>query len=234
MSVRTKLTLAFLAIAAIPLLLVSALTYINFKDSLESARISSLRDIAAFKADKIETYFAQLKGNIETAQSFYNIKTNLPVLTRLTGEPNNPDFLAAKKMLDEQLWRMQSVLGLADIMLLNPKGKTVYASSPHDYSIDFLNRLPNSEQMAFEEGKNSIYFSDIFVYQAAGNRYEMLVTAPVFDFNNAFIGVIAFEVDMAPLYKLVQDATGLGATGETLLGKKTGNEIVYHYCPVIS
>ncbi|HEY5138044.1 MAG TPA: hypothetical protein VIJ25_01815, partial [Methylococcales bacterium] len=68
MSIRTKLTLAFLAIAAVPLLLVSALTYNNYKNSLKTARISSLQDIAAFKADKIETYFADLKGNIETAQ----------------------------------------------------------------------------------------------------------------------------------------------------------------------
>ncbi|HEY5138355.1 MAG TPA: HAMP domain-containing protein, partial [Methylococcales bacterium] len=114
-----------------------------------------------------------------------------------------------------------------DIMLLNPEGKIVYSSSFHDYSIDFLNRLPNSEQTAFEKEKNSIYFSDIFVYRAAGNRFEMLVTAPVFDFNNVFVGIIAFEVDMASLYKLVQNSTGLGTTGETLLGKKTGNQVIY-------
>lgn len=227
MSVRTKLTLAFLAIASIPLLLVSALTYNNFKNSLESTRISSLRDIAAFKADKIETYFADLRGYIETTQDFYNIQKNLPILTRLAGEPNNPDFIAAKKMLDGQLPRMQSVLKLADIMLLNPEGKIVYASSSQYHSTDLLNRLPDPAQRAFEEGKNKIYFSDIFLYQAEDNRFEMLITAPAFDFNNVFIGVIAFEVDMAPIYKLVQDATGLGDTGETLLGKKKDHQVVY-------
>jgi signal transduction histidine kinase len=55
----------------------------------------------------------------------------------------------------------------------------------------------------------------------------MLVTAPALDSNGAFIGVIAFEVDMAPVYELVQDTTGLGDTGEVLLGKKKGNEVIY-------
>jgi HAMP domain-containing protein len=227
MSVRAKLTLAFLAITAIPLLLVSALTYINFKHSLESARISSLQDITAFKADRIETYFAQLKGNIEITQSLYNIKYNLPVLTRLAGDPNNPEFLAAHKTLDGQLQRIQTVLGLADVMLLNPDGKIVYITSPQDSAIEFLHRLPDPEQTAFEKGKNGIYFSDIFVYQAAGNRYEMLITAPVVDFNHVLIGVIAFEVEMAGIYKIIQDNTGLGKTGESVIGKKIGNEVLY-------
>ena len=85
----------------------------------------------------------------------------------------------------------------------------------------------DAEQKAFAEGKSRIYFSDIYFDKAEDNRFEMLVTAPAFDFNGAFIGVIAFEVDMTPVYKLIQDTTGLGNTGETLVGKKIGNQVVF-------
>lgn len=142
MSIRLKLTMMFLAIAVIPLLLVSALTFTNYRNSLETSRLSQLQNLAAFKADKIETYFAGLKANIETAQGFYNIKKNLPVLTRLAQERANPEFLAAKKMLDRQLRWMQSVLDLTDIMLVNPEGKVVYASNPEHYLKNFLNPPP--------------------------------------------------------------------------------------------
>jgi len=217
----------FLAIAAIPLHFVSALTFTHYKNSLEAARLSNLQDIAAFKADKIETYFSGLKNNIEVAQGYYNIKKNLPVLTRLADNPNDPKFLAADKMLDEQLHQMQLVLGLSDIMLVNSEGKIVYASNVEHHSKDFLNPLPDPQQKAFAEGKNRVYLSDVFFSKAKGNRPAMLVTAPAFDFDGAFIGVIAFEVDMNLVDKLIQDVTGLGDTGEVLVGMKKGNDAVY-------
>jgi PAS domain S-box-containing protein len=209
------------------LLFVSALTYTNYKNSLETNRLSNLQDIAAFKADKIETYFAGLETNIKVAQEFYSIKENLPILSRFASEPDNPVFLASKKILDEQLRPKQAILKLADIMLTNPQGKVVYSSNPEHRSKDFLKSLPAPQQKAIEEGRKRVYFSDVFLNKAEGNRFGMLVTAPAFDSNGVFIGVIALEVDMAPVYKLVQDTTGLGDTGETLVGKKTGDQVVF-------
>jgi hypothetical protein len=55
----------------------------------------------------------------------------------------------------------------------------------------------------------------------------MLITAPASDFDGAFLEVIVFEIDMASIYKLIQDITGLGATGEVLIGKKIGNKVIY-------
>lgn len=227
MSIRLKLTILFLAFVLIPSLFISVLTFTKYRKSLETLRLSELQDIAAFKADRIETYFASLKANIEVAQGYYNIKKNLVVLTRLAADPNNPKFLAAKKMLDEQLQRMQSVLDLSDIMLVNPIGKIVYSSNPNHIPKDFLNPLPDPQQKAFAEAKHRVYFSDIFLDRAQDNRPAMLITAPASDFDGTFIGIIAFEIDMASIYKLIQDVTGLGATGEILVGKKIGNEAIY-------
>jgi signal transduction histidine kinase len=226
-SIRLRLTFIFIAIAFIPVLFVSALTFTNYKNSLEAARIENLQGIAAYKADKIETYFAGLKADIELAQGYYNIKKNLPVLYRLENDPKNLQFLAAKKILDDQLQRMQSVLGLSAIMLVDPKGRIVYSSNSERNTRDFLNPLPDPQQKAFEKGRKGVYFSDVFSSKADGNRFRMLVTAPAFDFNNFFTGVIAFEVEMSPIYKLIQETEGLGKTGETLIGKKTGNEILF-------
>ena len=217
----------FLTFALIPLLIVSPLTFTRFKNSLETTHLLNLQDIAAFKANKIETYFAGLKTNIVLAQDYYNIKINLPILTRLAGNQNDPKLIAANDMLDEQLQQMQSVLGLSEIMLVNPEGKIVYASNLAHPPIDFLNPLPEPQRKAFAEGKNRVYLSDVFLNEANGNKATMFVTAPAFDFDGAFIGVIAFEVDMNFIYKLIQDVTGLGDTGEVLVGKKKGNVVVY-------
>jgi PAS domain S-box-containing protein len=226
MPIRLKLTIIFLAIASIPLLLVSALTFTSYKNSLEANRFSQLQDLTIFRADRIDAYFAGLKAHIELSQGFYNIKKNLPVLTRLADDPGSREFIDAKKMLDAQLQQMQSVSDLSDIMLVNPQGRVVYSIRPGHFLKDMSNGV-DAEQKAFAEGKDRVCYSDVYFDAAEDNRFEMLLTAPATDFNGAFIGVIAFEVDMTPAYKLIQDTTGLGNTGEVLIGKKAGNRVEY-------
>lgn len=158
MSIRLKLTIMFLVFVLIPSLFISVLTFTKYKKSLETIRLSELQDITAFKADRIEAYFAALKANIEVAQGYYNIKKNLLVLTRLGNDPNNPKFLAAKKMLDDQLQRMQSVLDLSDIMLVNSIGEIVYSSNPKHIPKDFLNPLPDHNRRLLQKGKIEFIF----------------------------------------------------------------------------
>ena len=226
MSIRLKLTIIFLAIASIPLILVSALTYTNFKSSLEANRLAQLRDLSVFRADRLEAYFAGLKADVEIAQGFYNIQKNLPVMTRLAGHLGNPEFVTAKKMLDRQLRHMRSVSTMTDIMLVNPEGNVVYSIEPRHYRKD-LSRGIDAERKAFTQGKTRVCFSDIYFDKAEDNRFEMLVAAPAADLSGAFAGVIVFEVDMTPVYKLIQDVTGLGTTGEVLVGRKTGNQVEF-------
>ena len=226
MSIRLKLTITFLVFVLVPSLFVSVLTFTNYKNSLEAEHLSNVQNIAAFKADKIETYFAGLKANMEVAQGLHNVKTNFPDLV-LYAHSSFLELTPAKKMLDQQLPHMQSVLALSDIMLVTPMGEVVYSSSPEHGLKDFLHPLPDPEQKAFEGGKTGIYFSEVYFDKIRGGVPAMLVTAPAVDLDGNFIGVIAFEVDMRSIYNLIQDVTGLGDTGETLVGKKIGNEVLF-------
>jgi PAS domain S-box-containing protein len=227
MSLKLKLNILFLAVALIPLLFVSALTFHNYKKSLETTCLSNLRNIAAFKADKIEAYFDGLKDNIAMAQGFYNIKKNLPTLNRFSGDPNHPEFILARKMLDDQLQHIQSILQLYDIMLVNPEGRVVYSSNPGHFPAEFSNPLADPEQKAFEKGKESIYLSDIFLNQNDTNRPTLLATAPAVDLEDIFAGVIVFEIDTSSVNRILLDVTGLGKTGEVLVGRKNENQVFF-------
>ena len=228
MSIKLKLTILFLAVALIPTLLIVAISFQNYRNSIENTHLAALQHLSIYKTETIQTYFAGLKEQIRMAQAFYNVKRNLPILTKFARDPNNPEFIAAKKMLDEQLQPTQRVLALHDIMLTDPNGKVVYSTDPVHYWQEFSKPLPGPEQqIAFEERTKGVYFSNVFALKERNDRLEMLLTAPAYDFNDAFIGVIAFEIDMAPIYALVQDVTGLGRTGETLIGRKTGNQAIY-------
>ena len=68
---KLRLAVLFLAIASIPLHFVSAITFTHYRNSLDSARLSNLRDIAAFKADKIETQERDIAWKIGDLPDIY-------------------------------------------------------------------------------------------------------------------------------------------------------------------
>ena len=226
MSIKFKLALIFLAIALIPLLIVSALTFTNFKNSLEANHIAQLKDIGILRAERIEQHIAGLKTRMAISQGFYNIKKNLPVCTRFAGHPDKPQFVAAQQMLSAQLRQMQSVSDMSDIMLIGPDGIVVYANRSGHY-LKNMSQGMGVERQTFAQGTKSLYVSDVYFDSAEDKRFEMLVAAPAAGFNGAFIGVIAFEVDMTRLYALIQDETGLGRTGEIVVARKTGDQVEF-------
>lgn len=227
MHIKRKLAIVFISMVVIPVLFVGRLSFINSRDSLLKNLTEHLDVIASLKVDKIETFFNELKRDISITQDYYNIKTSLPIVTKFFDNRANPEYIKAKKTLDGQLRAWLKVREeLVDFVLVSPEGEVVYAAN--EAHADHIGRpLPDPTGKAFQEGKKGIYISKIFKSQASGYDFGIFVTAPVYDFDNKFIGMIAFEINMAPIYKFVQDTSGLGTTGETLLVRKEDNHILY-------
>lgn len=228
MKIGLKLTIVFLAFVIIPTIFIGVLSYSQARNSLESAAQEKINVVADLKVEKIELFFKERKGDISTAQKFYNIKTNLPIVTKFASNRTHPKYVAAKKMLDDQLKTFQKVYGYNNFILVNPGGKVVYAlenESDEERSEAKLGHpLFDPTGMAFREGKNGIYFSEIFREE---DDFAMLITAPAYDFDGNFAGVIALEVNMTPIYEFIQDTTGLGETGETLIAKNKGDYALF-------
>jgi signal transduction histidine kinase/CheY-like chemotaxis protein len=216
-----------LAVSLGSILIVGLLSFFNARNSMKDAAMKALEANGNLKAQIIELFFQQRHNDIHSAQAFYNIKTNLAVVSKYADDRLNPEYLNAVKMLDGQLQTFQKINQYIDIVLVNTKGNIVYVSEKSHEKYDLDTKLSVQDSKAFEEGKKGVYFSDVFVNTNISNNLTMLVTAPAHDFNQKFIGVIAFEINMEPIYKLTQDWTGLGKTGETLIGKKIKNEFVY-------
>jgi len=227
MTIKRKLILSFLSIAIIPMLVVELLSVYQAQNALETALIAELEVVADLKIQKIEAFFIERKGDIKVAQQYFNIKTSLPILNRLVNSPHPPEYIEAKKKLDDQLKTFQEVKGYIDVMLVNSEGKIVYVTNETHAGEDLDQPLPDPDGRSFEEGRKGIYFSDIFTNNVAGIPFGMLVTAPLHDLQGKFIGVIALEVDMDLIFQLIQDTTGLGDTGETLIVTKVDQAALF-------
>ena len=225
MSLKTKLIILLIAFTLVPLVLFGTIVFSRAKNILQTVRMAQLDTIADLKKDKIETFFQEREADVRSAQDFRNIRTNLPILSTHAGDRTAPAYVQAKKSLDDQMKTFQQSYGYLDVMLLDAWGKVVYVSSDEHSAVQL--GKPLHDRKFFEEGKKGIYFTDVFFGTEGGRRVEMIAIAPVRDLQGAFIGAVALEIDMAPIFKFIQDTTGLGTTGEALIARKEGNEILF-------
>lgn len=221
-SLKAKLILTFLLVSIIPVAIIGYLSFNRSKKALVETRITSLESIAGIKVQKIEAFFEERKDNILVAQDYFNVKTNLPIVSKYANNRSNPAYINAKKMLDSQLLTFQKVYGYDDLMLVNRDGIIVYNTNENHSIYDLGNTLHDPGNKSFSNGKKGLYFSDIYENKMTKNVYELLITAPIYDATGTFAGVIALELNMQNIFDFIQDNKGLGDTGETLLGKKSG------------
>lgn len=227
MTIKQKLITSFLVITCIPIVLIAYLSFSDSKDALQSARIAGLKSVADLKTAALEDFFANLKEDVSIAQDYYNIKTNLPIVAKYASDRTHPEFLAAKKMLDDQLkiW-LKSKASVVDVMLVNPEGRVVYAINAAHQAADLDNPLPDPYGEAFENGRKGLYVTNVFRNPVQGDNLAMMIAAPIRGFDDRLIGVIALEIDMVTLFDLIQDTTGMGETGETVIGRRMDNAVV--------
>jgi len=224
MRIGQKITASLIITAILAVGTIGLISYFNTKAGIEGIEINSLKSTARLKADIIEGFFSDATTSIKVAQDFFNIKTNLPIVAQFFDSPDNPEYISAKNTLDSQIVPERTTLGLINILLFDPNGRIVYEANP-EY-IGSSKFVPEIFQSSFLKGKEEISISDIFPDPGKNEQFNSLVTAPVI-VDGKFIGVIGFIEDAGELYSLIQDVTGLGETGETLLVKKMNGHLLY-------
>ena len=210
-----------LLISVVPIGVVGYMNFSRAKSSIEHDQLLHLEFVTDVKVKRINTFFKNVEDDIRITQDYFNIIKNLPIVAKFSDDRSNPKYLKAKEELDSQLkaWLRIKNGTMIDLMLVNLEGTVVYAANEEHVAEDLDNSLPDPSNKAFEEGKKGVYFTNIFKNKVNDYNLGMLVTAPIYD-NGNFIGVIAFAFDMGPIYDSIQDTTGLGETGETLIGKQ--------------
>lgn len=224
MRIRTKLTLSLLGLVAAPLLLIAVLAYYQARGALTEARFASLNSIAELKVRLIEEFYRQRRYDMETFQNLVSISQNFPLFQAQAGQPNRPDFVRTKHLLDNQLRQFATRRGILDIELLDRQGRAVYGLRDDDWADP--SREFSLEQSLARRATKEIVFSP-FREQTSHRGYEMLGAAPLKDGQGKVIGAVVAAFDMAPFFADIQDVTGLGFTGETLLGRREGNIVMF-------
>jgi len=227
MTLRKKLILILSATAIGPMIFVGMLGYFSAKTALEDLRMEELKSITELKVKKIEDFFIDQEDHARIAQRRPTIKKYAARLSGFDVDFSSPVYVTIRDELDKALKMYPSVYDYANVMLANPQGEIVYVLNRFSKLEDMDRFLPDLWQEAFKKGKTGIYLSDLFRSRSHADQFSVYITAPVHDFDGEFVGVIALEIDMASIFTLVQDSTGMGETGETFIARKEGDEALF-------
>ena len=156
-SLRNKLIVILLTVSLGSILFVGVWGFVNARNSLQNAAMSALEANGNLKAQTIELFFHERSNDIKAAQDFFNVKSNISIVSKHAGDKKCSEHIVATNMLDGQLRTFQKVYEYADVMLVNSEGQIVYVSEETHEKIDLDKPLPDPAGKAFEEGKKRVY-----------------------------------------------------------------------------
>ncbi|ADR33348.1 diguanylate cyclase [Sulfuricurvum kujiense DSM 16994] len=218
--VKVKMLWTLMLVAFFPMLLIAFYSYYNIKNQIIASELAHLEAIAKLKSLQIENFYYEIKGDLHTIQ-FSPYTKNL-ILNR------DINLNEAKTLFEQQLNEYIVEEEINKIFIIGLDGKILASSlKVQENHTDSFNKT------AFEEGKSKIYFSDIYksdIHRGSStehNNYLFTASAPILDYDNRLIGVIVAEFSADNFFNQIQDYSGLGESGETLLGKRSGDKIIF-------
>ncbi len=217
MKLNTKFIFFVLEIALIPLVFASFIFFSNYKIQLEQNTLKGLDSIAQIQKNRIEDH---LKNDKTLIELFSNKSELLSYIQQFNTKPT----LLLQKNIDNILKEANDGSeNIKKILITNTKGTVISSTDSSTLGInisseDYFNKsLKNKNYSFLNKDENDT----IFHYLT-----DLLIL------NGETLGIIILATDSGDIINLVNDYTGLGETGETLLGKNDGNGNALYLAPI--
>ena len=224
MKLRTKITVFSVFIILLTVLSVSYVSFEQSKASLERSIQSDLNNVAKLKADKIAVLFKGLTPNIRLVQQYEMVQSQVTLLSQHVEDRTSEDYTKVRDTVDQVLVPFLRNYDFEDVQLLNPSGRIVYTANRGTSSKVLGQQFQDPDGQTLVNGAEDVYMSEIF---RKNDKFYMYMVAPVRTETGKYVGMIVCKHDMAPIFDFIRDYTGLGTTGETLIGELRGTEVVF-------
>ena len=226
-----KLLLWFLLISLLPLTLFSYEAYRDMEDTWRGELDARLATVASSTAERIEAYSHQhrqvatlLASSASVREGFLQMGTAPHTRERILDE------LARTRALREALNYYIDHAGYTNLLLVDLEGNVRFSMLPDPcQNLNLHIQRCRSSQLAsvFEHARTMLAteMSDFALdpYRGSPSAY---VAAPVLHAGR-LLGVVALHLDNSALLEIVADETGLGETGEVVVGARDGERVLF-------
>lgn len=229
-TIAGRLLLGFLLVSLVPVGVLVAITYSLTRDGLTEAIESNLAALADARASQIDTYVQEreravtvLSRQPEVARALADFRAALP------GGADGPAYRRAEQRQRPALARFVNISAFADLLLVGDDGRIVFSiRRPDDLGTSLHDGPFRGSALAavFDRARTLLNteMSD-FVLERPDGPPVAFVAAPVIH-NGQVAGILVLQVNTEDFSHLIADYTGLGRTGETVVGALFGEKAV--------
>ncbi|WP_341528011.1 ATP-binding protein [Nostoc sp. UHCC 0302] len=211
---------------------VTSLEYYIAVNSLKKEVNNNLISIAESKANQLEVYLKEKQKNAVVIAKIPNISDALEQYQETFKKYGIKSF-AYQKIDDKYrpfLTNCLETFGYSNIFLISESGDVVF-SVKRDQKIGsnyYKGTYKHSElAKVFDRAKTLMQVEiSSFSYYPATNEPAAFIASPIFK-NNLIVGVVVLQLNNQEFNKVVNDYTGLGKNGETIVGSIVKERIVF-------
>ena len=227
-----QLLLWFIMIALLPFAIVSYLAYASAERALRAEVTNGLFAIAHRQVDAIGAVVRAHERNVAALSRLPAAADAVRSLDRVLREagPESAAYADVDRRFRPFLTSYVEAFNYVDLALIASSGDVVFSIKQGD---EFGTNLKTGSYrttglgQAFERANTLLVteFSDYAVYPDTG-EITAFAAAPVLQ-ENRQVGVVALHLSNDELLRVIHDYAGLGETGETVLTRSAGDEVIY-------
>ena len=222
MSLKTKLLATLLVVGLVPFVVIGAAALITASSAISSAAFDKLSAVATIKKNHIIGYVNQRLTDVDTLAANHTVMDGLDAFKSAFEAENGAGGTLWREL--EESYAAWLVIftkkyQYEDLFLITPEGNIVYSVQQKSDLGQNLIHGPLKDSglgRCFQPALNQIVFADISPYSPSQNEPKAFVAAAV-KRENQVIGVVALQLSVDPINRIMQERTGMGATGEVFL-----------------
>lgn len=237
--ISRRLLTWFLITSLLPLAIVGVTSINSAIMMVKNEVMKRLITSADEKAEQIRTYFRLREKNVtalarstaivDTFNEFEALFEKGKIVS-LDNELFTYNYNSIEKGFELFYSQEKASTRYYDLFLISPDGDVVYtATKGDDFGTNLITGLYKDSELAqtFKRTKTFLEtnISD-YKYYAPSREQALFVAAPILS-EGEFIGVIALQIDNEDITGIVNDYTGLGMTGETVIATRVVDGAVF-------
>lgn len=223
MKLSTKLVVAFLLVGIVPFAIIGIVAVMNGSSALSDQAFHQLEAVQAIKRANIESFFEERLGDVKVLASNPTVVSavhELEVAFEEDGKKVGGEKWS-KAVEEYEAWfqEYQEEYGYYDLFVISEDGDVVYTNAREsDFGENLLTGKLRTSGLAkcFSEARKGVAFQDFEPYAPSGGEPASFVGADVVWEGN-HIGVVALQVSLEAVNRIMQQREGMGETGETYL-----------------
>ncbi|QDU61837.1 Methyl-accepting chemotaxis protein McpB [Planctomycetes bacterium Pan216] len=231
-NIATRLAFWFLVIQVVSITIIILFIDAITTRSLEGTIRDNLIAISASKAAQIENYAREkIESTSAQTRNPYAVAAfeELVKATNASGF-ESPEFNEVIKRYTPYFEYYGDTFQFADVLLVSPEGKVLMTTRDSPLRGLSMNAgaLEGTELSEVFDRARALLQTDIsnFEIYPGIDDPAAFVAGPVIDDEGRLVGVLAMQISNKEIYGVLNDYTGLGATGETVVGSLEGDDVV--------